>query len=523
MIKRHRDREHRNRRRRRKAAQLPFARPIAAAYADARTSREETALEIKQTLALVAALPLRPDTGRPTEISSPVPDGIAPSQIVKPDPTPIEPIVITSPRLPEIVPLPVAPQVVRPTEPPVVRAEGPVPPVSRGEPDGTSAAQSGVTPICAEMPEPRLATDVAVPITPSAVATAPAVPATVSREGWMHRWWQALFWPVVLAAAIIAASNWFAPSIRPGAHLVPAPVASAPAVLEALTASETGVRTAAVPDSAGGEQVAVLATPESIPATDVLDGTVAARDVDFLPRTRACTTGEIASAASAAVATAPDAFGVTLATAAEAQIRDFVIYNDEYFNLRYPGGDIPAFYGVCSDVVIRAYRALGIDLQKAVHEARVGSGDSSIDHRRTETLRRFFARHALRLPVTDYAEDYLAGDIVTYERPQNHGAQAHIAVVATEIGPSGRPMIVHNRGWGPQIEDALFVDRITGHYRLSGAPRLLTSWTKTNAVGRGMESWSTLVRRAAIQRGATPNPKDPAKKKAGQTGAASPN
>lgn len=162
------------------------------------------------------------------------------------------------------------------------------------------------------------------------------------------------------------------------------------------------------------------------------------------------------------------AFGVALASAAKEQTREFVVYNDKYRRIAYPMGDVSPFYGVCTDVIIRAYRRLGIDLQALVHTSRVGSGDANIDHRRVDTLRRFFAAHGVALPVTDFAEDYRPGDIVSYWRPQNRHSRTHIAIVANEIGPSGRPMIIHNRGWGPQIEDGLFVDQITGHYRFSG-------------------------------------------------------
>jgi hypothetical protein len=161
-------------------------------------------------------------------------------------------------------------------------------------------------------------------------------------------------------------------------------------------------------------------------------------------------------------------FGRRLASAAREQLADFVVYNDKYQTIAYPMGDVPAFFGVCTDVVVRAYRALGIDLQAAVHEARAGSGDANIDHRRTEVLRRYFAAHGEELPVSGFAEDYLPGDIVTYYRPQNTASRSHIAVVSDVIGASGRPMIIHNRGWGPQMEDALFVDQITGHFRYSG-------------------------------------------------------
>jgi uncharacterized protein YijF (DUF1287 family) len=165
-------------------------------------------------------------------------------------------------------------------------------------------------------------------------------------------------------------------------------------------------------------------------------------------------------------------FGSKLADAALAQINDFVIYNATYKRIAYPMGDIPSLYGSCSDVVIRAYRALGVDLQELVQRARLGSGDPSIDHRRTETLRMFFSRYGNVLPVSAFPEDYKPGDIVTYYRPFSRVSRAHIAIVSSELGSSGRPMIVHNRGWGPQLEDALFVDRITGHYRFSGAAQL---------------------------------------------------
>lgn len=161
-------------------------------------------------------------------------------------------------------------------------------------------------------------------------------------------------------------------------------------------------------------------------------------------------------------------FGMRLARAAEAQTESFVIYDDAYRSISYPMGDVHRLFGVCTDVVVRAYRTLGVDLQTLVHRARSGRGDRNIDHRRTEILRRFFAAQGESLPVSSFAEDYRPGDIVTYHRPQNSGSRSHIAIVSSEIAPSGRPMIVHNRGWGPEIEDALFVDQITGHYRYRG-------------------------------------------------------
>ena len=165
----------------------------------------------------------------------------------------------------------------------------------------------------------------------------------------------------------------------------------------------------------------------------------------------------------------PAHFGRALAAAARAQLDEFVIYNPRYVTLAYPGGDTPPLYGVCTDVVVRAYRAFGIDFQELIHTSRLGRGDPSIDHRRVEVVRRFLERYGTSFEISDFPEDYLAGDIVTYQRPQGRVSQYHIAVVSDQLAPSGRPLIVHNRGWGPQHEDALFVDRITGHYRFSPA------------------------------------------------------
>ena len=204
----------------------------------------------------------------------------------------------------------------------------------------------------------------------------------------------------------------------------------------------------------------------------------------------------------------PAAFGSALATSARGQTADLVIYNDTYRHMAYPMGDVPALYGVCTDVVIRAYRGMGIDLQQRVHESGLGSGDTSIEHRRTETLRRFFARYGEQLPPSTFAEDFRPGDIVTYDRPQNRHSRSHIAVVSDVLGASGRYMIVHNRGWGPQLEDALFVDEITGHYRYTGGGEPVVAAAVTTAKVKGIpanvasaNTWEGAVSCGGVARG----------------------
>ncbi len=161
--------------------------------------------------------------------------------------------------------------------------------------------------------------------------------------------------------------------------------------------------------------------------------------------------------------------------AAVSQTRRHVTYDGAYRRIPYPMGDVAADRGVCTDVVIRAYRAIGIDLQQQVHEDMIADfaayphlwgqskPDSNIDHRRVPNLRAFFARHGTSLPVSAKAKDYRPGDIVTWMLPGN---LPHIGIVADRYSADGqRPMIIHNIGAGPKIEDTLFAYPMTGHYR----------------------------------------------------------
>ena len=157
-------------------------------------------------------------------------------------------------------------------------------------------------------------------------------------------------------------------------------------------------------------------------------------------------------------------FAERLAKAAMERTNHFVIYNPAYIKISYPNGDVPAYFGVCTDVVIRSYRALGVDLQKLVH-TRLG-GDRNIAHRRVVNLKRFFARYGKSLKITKNPSNYKPGDIVAYRLPKGSSSPTHIALVSSRMSLiSGRPLIVHNIGFGPKLEDALFNFKITGHYR----------------------------------------------------------
>jgi len=151
-----------------------------------------------------------------------------------------------------------------------------------------------------------------------------------------------------------------------------------------------------------------------------------------------------------------------------------------YVRIPYPGGDVPPDTGVCTDEVIRSYRAVGVDLQKEVHEDMLRNfaaypnkrrwflahPDSNIDHRRVPNLMVFFQRKGEFLPVTDYPQDYSPGDLVTWDLGGN---VPHIGIVVDQKARwSGRYMIVHNIGEEPKMEDVLFNWKITGHYRYFG-------------------------------------------------------
>lgn len=172
-----------------------------------------------------------------------------------------------------------------------------------------------------------------------------------------------------------------------------------------------------------------------------------------------------------------EAFATKLAHAALDRTKQRVQYLADYVSIPYPNGDVPAETGVCTDEIVRAYRALGLDLQKLVHEDMkknfsaypkkwgLSRPDTNIDHRRVPNLQTFFKRKGTSLPVTDKPEDYLPGDLITCTVPPN---LPHIALVVPAPDGGPRPWIVHNIGGGPQHEDRLFEFPLTGHYRWDG-------------------------------------------------------
>jgi uncharacterized protein len=177
--------------------------------------------------------------------------------------------------------------------------------------------------------------------------------------------------------------------------------------------------------------------------------------------------------ASPALAKAETSALPRLLDGAYRQIGVTVRYDPSYRLIAFPGGDVPIDRGVCTDVVIRAYRGIGVDLQSLVNRDMrehfsayprlwaAARPDPNIDHRRVPNLAVFFARHGERLAVTADARDYRAGDVVTWRLPSG---LVHIGLVS-DRQRDGRPLIVHNIGAGAQLEDVLFAFAITGHYR----------------------------------------------------------
>ncbi len=164
-----------------------------------------------------------------------------------------------------------------------------------------------------------------------------------------------------------------------------------------------------------------------------------------------------------------------LVAAALEQTKATVVYDGSYRRIGYPGGDVPSGVGVCTDVIIRAYRKIGIDLQVKVHEDMrrafrsypqlwgLSGPDPNIDHRRVPNLQAFLRRAGAERPVSRRAADYRSGDLVTWMLPGN---LPHIGLITGQRSPSSdEPLVVHNIGRGPELEDMLFAYPITGHYR----------------------------------------------------------
>ena len=171
-------------------------------------------------------------------------------------------------------------------------------------------------------------------------------------------------------------------------------------------------------------------------------------------------------------------FNNELSTAAISIINPDIIYDPAYFSIQYPNGDIPIDRGVCTDVLIRAYRKLGIDLQKEVHEDMASafeqypknwgleSTDKNIDHRRVPNLMTFFARKGLVKPLSNNPSDYVSGDVVCWNLG---GGITHIGILISKKSiDNQRFMVMHNIGGGQVAEDILFNYKIIGHYSYPG-------------------------------------------------------
>lgn len=153
-----------------------------------------------------------------------------------------------------------------------------------------------------------------------------------------------------------------------------------------------------------------------------------------------------------------------------------VFYDSDYRKIDYPMGDVPAYKGVCSDVIIRSYRGIDIDLQKLLHEDikanfsaypskrmwGLNKPDTNIDHRRVPNLEVFFTRKGKVKPITKNAEDYVPGDIVSWRLDNG---RPHIGIVVNKkSGDNQHYLVMHNIGFGQVAEDVLFSWKITGHF-----------------------------------------------------------
>lgn len=165
-----------------------------------------------------------------------------------------------------------------------------------------------------------------------------------------------------------------------------------------------------------------------------------------------------------------------LVISARSQVGVTLGYDPSYRKIAYPGGDVPMSSGVCCDVVIRALRGQGLDLQKLVHEDMaqhfalypkqwgLTQPDSNIDHRRVPNLMVYFKRQGWQETISAKTSDYQPGDIVTWNL-RTQGSLPHIGIVSDRKNAAGVPLVIHNIGGGAREEDGLFAYTIIGHYR----------------------------------------------------------
>ncbi|MEA3491053.1 MAG: DUF1287 domain-containing protein [Campylobacterota bacterium] len=158
---------------------------------------------------------------------------------------------------------------------------------------------------------------------------------------------------------------------------------------------------------------------------------------------------------------------------AQSQIGKTMTYNPQYAKIKYPMGDIPISKGVCTDVVVRAFRGVDIDLQERIYRDKKSNPkrykglyyteklDPNIDHRRVKNIQAYLASRKYRVK-----DDFIAGDIVVWKLPSNPKELDHIGICSTKLNKNGKPLIIHNIGKGAKEEDVLEKYRIVDHFRV---------------------------------------------------------
>ena len=163
----------------------------------------------------------------------------------------------------------------------------------------------------------------------------------------------------------------------------------------------------------------------------------------------------------------------TFIYSAQSQVGKTLTYNPEYAKLKYPMGDIPLSKGVCTDVVVRAFRAVSIDLQERIYRDKKAHPqrykglyyteklDPNIDHRRVKNIQEYLAAKNYRVKGA-----CRAGDIVVWKLPSKPKELDHIGICSHRLNSKGEPLIIHNIGRGAKEEDVLRAYRIVDHFRV---------------------------------------------------------